>query len=71
MTELFHSASDDQFALMGCAAALLTSGLLMYLSYFVGPVAREERQQAMQRLVQQRQKLVADNMREIPREKAA
>ncbi|MDA1162266.1 MAG: hypothetical protein O3B13_04110 [Planctomycetota bacterium] len=34
--ELFNNASDDQIALMGCAAALLFSGGLMYVSFFVG-----------------------------------
>lgn len=34
--EIFQNASDDQIALMGCAAALLFSGGLMYVSYFVG-----------------------------------
>jgi len=34
--ELFTNASDDQIALMGCAAALLCSGGLMYIGFFVG-----------------------------------
>jgi len=34
--ELFNNASDDQIALMGCAVALLFSGGLMYVSFFVG-----------------------------------
>lgn len=34
--DLFQNASDDQIALMGCAAALLLSGGLMYVSYFLG-----------------------------------
>ncbi|MHC4878544.1 MAG: hypothetical protein ACYTGL_19020 [Planctomycetota bacterium] len=34
--EVFQNASDDQIALMGCAAALFFSGGLMYVSYFVG-----------------------------------
>jgi len=34
--DLLNNPSDDQVALMGCAAALLFSGGLMYVSYFVG-----------------------------------
>ena len=34
--ELFNNASDDQIALMGCAAALFFSGGLMYVSFFIG-----------------------------------
>jgi len=34
--DIFRNASDDQIALMGCAVALLLSGGLMYVSYFVG-----------------------------------
>ena len=34
--ELLTNAADDQIALMGCAAALLFSGGLMYISFFVG-----------------------------------
>jgi len=40
--ELFNNASDDQIALMGCAAALLFSGGLMYLSFFVGRHKQDE-----------------------------
>ena len=34
--DLFSNASDDQIALMGCAAVLLFSGGLMYVSFFIG-----------------------------------
>lgn len=34
--ELFQNLSDDQTALLGCFAALVTSGLLMSVSYYVG-----------------------------------
>jgi hypothetical protein len=34
--ELFSNLSDDQVALLGCAAALVTSGSIMCLSYFIG-----------------------------------
>lgn len=34
--ELVNNASDDQIALVGCAAALLFSGGLMYVSFFLG-----------------------------------
>ncbi len=44
--EIFQNASDDQIALMGCAAALLFSGGLMYVSYFVGQGRRSSEHQA-------------------------
>ncbi|MCA9076444.1 MAG: hypothetical protein KDA93_15555 [Planctomycetaceae bacterium] len=34
--ELFQNLSDDQTALIGCFAALVASGLLMSVSYYVG-----------------------------------
>jgi hypothetical protein len=34
--ELFSNLSDDQIALLGCAAALVTTGSIMCLSYFIG-----------------------------------
>jgi hypothetical protein len=34
--EFLSNLSDDQFALVGCATALVTTGSLMCLSYFVG-----------------------------------
>ena len=34
--ELFSTLSDDQIALLGCATALVTTGTLMCLSYFLG-----------------------------------
>lgn len=34
--EIFSNLSDDQIALVGCATALLTTGTLMCLSYFIG-----------------------------------
>ncbi|MBI1313150.1 hypothetical protein GC176_17810 [bacterium] len=43
--EIFQNASDDQIALMGCAAALLFSGGLMYVSYFVGQGRRSSESQ--------------------------
>jgi hypothetical protein len=42
MLNLLQTASDDQTALMGCIAALLAAGAVMYLSYFVGPARRAE-----------------------------
>jgi hypothetical protein len=36
--------SDDQWALIGCAAALVLSGTLMSLSYFIGQARRASRQ---------------------------
>jgi hypothetical protein len=35
--ELFSNLSDDQIALLGCATALVTTGTVMCLSYFIGP----------------------------------
>jgi hypothetical protein len=34
--ELFSTLSDDQIALLGCATALVATGTLMSLSYFLG-----------------------------------
>ena len=34
--ELFNGMSDDQTALLGCFAALLVTGTMMSLSYYVG-----------------------------------
>lgn len=34
--ELFSNLSDDQIALVGCAAALASTGTLMCLSHFIG-----------------------------------
>jgi hypothetical protein len=42
MLNLLQTASDDQTALLGCVAALLAAGAVMYLSYFVGPARRTE-----------------------------
>ncbi|HEV8002654.1 MAG TPA: hypothetical protein VGP63_22395 [Planctomycetaceae bacterium] len=36
MIELWKSLSDDQMALVGCAAALLVTGTIMSLSYYIG-----------------------------------
>lgn len=44
MFNLLQGASDDQVALMGCLVALLSSAGLMYVSYFVGPAARKQKQ---------------------------
>lgn len=71
MFEMFRAASDDQTALMGCAAVLLGSGFLMYVSYFIGPVARQERQRQLDLLVQERQRLEQQSAGESRREKAA
>ena len=34
--DFLNGLSDDQTALLGCAAALLVSGTMMSLSYYVG-----------------------------------
>jgi hypothetical protein len=36
MIELWKSLSDDQIALLGCAAALIVTGTMMSLSYYIG-----------------------------------
>jgi hypothetical protein len=58
MFEIFQNASDDQFALIGCAAALLGSGFLMYVSYFMGPMARQEKTRQLELLIDQRKLLL-------------
>lgn len=40
--EILNNASDDQIALMGCAAAILICGGMMYLSFFVGRQGKNE-----------------------------
>ena len=70
MWDLLRTANDDQFALLGCAAVLLGSGLLMYLSYFLGPVARQERIDELNSLIRQRQQLLQDTARTSVREAA-
>lgn len=57
MLNLLQSASDDQTALLGCAAALIAAGTIMYLSYFVGPARREEQNQRRLRIPSQPQPL--------------
>jgi len=66
MLDLFQNANDDQVAIMGCFAILMGSGLLMYYSYFLGPVARQERVRHLDSLIRQRQQLL-----EMPKEKSA
>ena len=41
---LFHNASDDQIALIGCLVALAGSMGIMYVSYFIGPAVRQNRE---------------------------
>ena len=36
MLDLWKSLSDDQIALVGCAAALTVAGTVMSLSYYIG-----------------------------------
>jgi hypothetical protein len=35
--DFVRSLSDDQFALLGCAVALVCTGSLMTLTYYLGP----------------------------------
>jgi hypothetical protein len=44
--ELFSNLSDDQIALLGCAVALVTTGSIMCLSYFIGRGHSQETQVA-------------------------
>lgn len=37
---MLQGFSDDEVALLGCAVALLSSGLLMWVSYYVGQFVR-------------------------------
>ncbi len=39
-----NQLSDDQWALLGCAAALVLSGTLMSLSYFLGQARKSHTQ---------------------------
>jgi len=39
--EIFHNLTDDQLALLGCAAALVLSGTVMALSYFIGRARKQ------------------------------
>ena len=55
MFELFQSASDDQIALLGCLGALFGSGMLMYISYFIGPMARQEQGRQLDALIRHRE----------------
>jgi len=34
--DIFSNLTDDQFALIGCAAALISSGGLMVVSHYIG-----------------------------------
>jgi len=44
MMNLLQGASDDQVALIGCLVALVGSAALMYVSFYVGPAARQQKQ---------------------------
>jgi hypothetical protein len=41
MPEIMDAFTDDQIALMGCFAALLVTGTLMSLSFYIGKGARD------------------------------
>ena len=34
--QFFSQLTDDQFALLGCAVALIVTGTMMSLSYYIG-----------------------------------
>ena len=70
MYNLFQSASDDQIALLGCAGVFFGSLFLMYVSYFLGPMARQDRMRQMDLLIRQRERLLAGST-DVSRDKAA
>lgn len=43
MLDLLRTFSDDQLAIGGCVLALLAGGLLVQLSYTLGPEGRKQR----------------------------
>jgi hypothetical protein len=43
MLDLLRTFSDDQLAIGGCVLALLAGGLLVQLSYILGPEGRKQR----------------------------
>lgn len=47
MTEFLQQFSDDQLAIMGCVAALLSAGILMQLCYTFGPQGQQNRHKAL------------------------
>jgi len=47
MTEILQQLSDDQLAVLGCVAALLSAGVLMQLCYAFGPQSQHNRQSAL------------------------
>lgn len=53
LANLIQSLGDDQTAILGGLAAMFAAGGVMYLSYFVGPVARQERLQRREQAVRQ------------------
>jgi hypothetical protein len=64
MGTLLQTSSDDQTALIGCAAALLAAGLILAISYYLSPVRRQDRGSQMRR-VERPEPL------QIPRDRAA
>ena len=65
MLNVLQGPSDDQVALIGCLVALICSAGLMYVSYFVGPVARKQSR------AKHVTKLPVRPAAETPRERAA
>jgi hypothetical protein len=49
--ELFSNPSDDQLALMGCGLALVVSAMLMYFSFYLGPMRKQQQQSGEQELL--------------------
>ncbi len=44
LANLLQTTSDDQTAILGGLIAMFLAGGVMYLSYFVGPEARRQRE---------------------------
>lgn len=44
-TEIVNGLTDDQIALIGCGIALIVSGTIMSLSYYIGRGSRSEASQ--------------------------
>ncbi|MDZ4687683.1 MAG: hypothetical protein SH850_21640 [Planctomycetaceae bacterium] len=50
MLDLLRTFSDDQLAIGGCVLALMAGGLLVQLSYTLGPAGRKQRRARMPRV---------------------
>lgn len=48
--QIFSQLTDDQFALLGCAVALIVTGTMMSLSYYIGQSRRQQDRQTTRTL---------------------